>query len=131
MTANEPQLLAQAFYTLTFQSACAAILTFTSIGAASTAFIATLGPKTGLRTMVISRYSVGYIGGSIFAILNILTQLGFSVTAVILGGQTLTNVSDGKLPLEASIFLVGVVALILCFVGYNGTSSHFSPVLVV
>ena len=47
---------------------------------------------------------------------------GFSCTAVILGGQTLTNVSNGKLPLEASIVLVGFVALILCFVGYNGES---------
>lgn len=63
---------------------------------------------------------MGYIGGSIFAFLNIITQLGFSCTAIILGGQTLTNVSEGKLPLEASIVLVGVLALILCFVGYNG-----------
>jgi purine-cytosine permease-like protein len=84
--------------------------------------------------MVITRYSVGFVGGSIFAVLNILTQLGpftvslacahasrlkailalgFSVTAVILGGQTLTNVSDGKLPLAAAVVLVGIVSLIL------------------
>ncbi|WVQ82455.1 hypothetical protein IAT38_004584 [Cryptococcus sp. DSM 104549] len=112
-------LLAQAYYTLSFHSAVAAIVTFTAIGAACCAFVATLGPKTGLRTMVISRYSVGYVGGTIFAIFNILTQLGFSCTAVILGGQTLTNVSDGKLPLEASIVIVGVMGLALCFVGYN------------
>lgn len=65
---------------------------------------------------------MGYVGGSIFSVLNILTQLGFSTTAVILGGQTLTNVSDGKLPLEASIVLVGLVALLLCFFGYEGES---------
>jgi len=116
------QLLAQAYYTLTFHSAVAAIVTFTAIGAACCGFVATLGPKTGLRTMVISRYSVGYVGGTIFAFFNILTQLGFSCTAVILGGQTLTNVSDGKLPLEAAIVIVGVLALILCFVGYDGGS---------
>ncbi|WVQ98391.1 hypothetical protein IAU59_005514 [Kwoniella sp. CBS 9459] len=112
-------LLAQAYYTLTFRSAVAAIVAFTALGAACTSFIATLGPKTGLRTMVITRYSVGFVGATIFSFLNILTQLGFSVTAVILGGQTLTNVSDGKLPLEASIVLVGFLALVLCFVGYN------------
>ena len=39
-----------------------------------TAFIATLGPQTGLRTMVITRYSSGYIGCTIYSILNILTQ---------------------------------------------------------
>ncbi|KAK8858730.1 hypothetical protein IAR55_002959 [Kwoniella newhampshirensis] len=112
-------LLAQAYYTLTFQMAVTCIVVFNIIGAASTAFIATLGPKTGLRTMVISRYSMGYVGGSIFAVLNILTQLGFSATAVILGGQTLTNVSNDKLPLEASIVIVGLLALVLCFIGYN------------
>ncbi|GFZ52283.1 hypothetical protein JCM24511_10056 [Saitozyma sp. JCM 24511] len=112
-------LLAQAYYTLTFHSAVAAIVAFTAIGAACCAFIATLGPKTGLRTMVISRYSVGFVGGSIFSIFNILTQLGFSCTAVILGGQVLTNVSDGKLPLEASIVLVGFIALVLVFIGYE------------
>ncbi|ORX37540.1 cytosine-purine permease [Kockovaella imperatae] len=112
-------LLAQPFYGLSFKSAVACIVTFTAIGAACCGFIATLGPKTGLRTMVISRYSVGFVGATIFAIFNILTQLGFSCTAVILGGQTLTNVSNGKLPLEASIVLVGFTALILCFVGYN------------
>jgi purine-cytosine permease-like protein len=63
---------------------------------------------------------VGFVGGSIFSIFNILTQLGFSCTAVILGGQVLTNVSDGKLPLEASIVLVGFIALVLVFIGYEG-----------
>jgi hypothetical protein len=60
---TRPQLLAQAYYTLTFHSAVAAIVAFTAIGAACCAFIATLGPKTGLRTMVISRYSVGSFSG--------------------------------------------------------------------
>lgn len=67
---------------------------------------------------------VGFVGGSIFSIFNILTQLGFSCTAVILGGQVLTNVSDGKLPLEASIVLVGFIALVLVFIGYEGESAY-------
>ncbi|WVR03012.1 hypothetical protein IAU60_000001 [Kwoniella sp. DSM 27419] len=106
--------------TVPIGSAVAAIVTFTALGSAFTSFIATLGPKTGLRTMVITRYSAGYVGATIFAFLNILTQLGFSVTAVILGGQTLTNVSNDKLPLQAAIVIVGVLALVLCFVGYDG-----------
>jgi len=69
--------------------------------------------------MVISRYSVGFAGGTIFSVLNILTQLGFSCIAVILGGQILTNISNDKLPLEASIVLVGVLAVVVCFIGYD------------
>jgi purine-cytosine permease-like protein len=112
-------MLAQAFFTLTFQNAVACIVVFTALGAACVGFIATLGPQTGMRTMVISRYSMGFVGGSIFSFLNILTQLGFSVTALILGGNVLTNVSDGKLPLEASVVIVGVLSVVLCFFGYN------------
>ncbi len=93
---------------------------FSTIGASCTAFIATLGPKSGLRTIVIARYSVGYVGGAVFGLFNILTELGFSCIAVILGGQVLTHVSDGKLPVEASIVIVGILGLVLCFVGYNG-----------
>ena len=113
------QMLAQAFFTLTFRNAVACIVVFTAIGSATVGFIATLGPQTGMRTMVISRYSMGMVGGAIFSLLNILTQLGFSVTAVILGGNVLTNVSNDKLPLEASVVIVGVLSVVLCFFGYN------------
>ena len=54
--------------------AIAVIMCFGALGATATAFIATLGPQTGMRTMIISRYSSGYIGGTIYSILNILTQ---------------------------------------------------------
>lgn len=117
--ATDTQLLAQAFFGLSFRMAVCANVVFTAVGAACCAYIATLGPQTGLRTIVLSRYSVGFVGGTLFAILNILTQLGFSCTAVILGGQTLTNVSSQKIPLEASIVIVGFLALLLCFVGYQ------------
>ena len=54
--------------------AVATILCFGALGAVMTAFISTLGPKTGLRTMIITRFSSGYIGCTIYSILNILTQ---------------------------------------------------------
>ncbi|KDQ63006.1 hypothetical protein JAAARDRAFT_119103 [Jaapia argillacea MUCL 33604] len=112
-------VLAQEFYTLTFAHAVATILCFGALGAIATAFIATLGPRTGLRTMVITRFSSGYVGGTIYSILNILTQLGFSTTAVILGGQTLASINPGTLPLTVGIVIIGLCSLIPCFIGYN------------
>ncbi|KAI0778628.1 cytosine-purine permease [Trametes elegans] len=111
--------LGQAFFTLTLPHAIATILCFGALGGIATAFISTLGPKTGLRTMAITRFSSGYVGGIIYSILNILTQLGFSVSAVILGGQTLASVNPGTLPLVVGIILIGVLSLIPCFIGYN------------
>lgn len=105
---------------------------------------------------MISRYSAGYYGGAIFAFLNILTrqsclarpfpstpgltdsfslrvEMGFSVTCVILGGQTLANIND-KLPLTAGIIIVAVchtrfrpgsLIYVNIFVRAIGTISHY------
>ncbi|KAF9067130.1 cytosine-purine permease [Rhodocollybia butyracea] len=110
--------LAQSLFTLSFGQvdACATILCFGALGAVFTSGIATLGPKTGLRTMVITRFSSGYIGGIFYSILNILTQLGFATTCVILGGQTLAAVRPGTLSLEGGVAIVAVLSVIPCFV---------------
>ncbi|KZS97320.1 cytosine-purine permease [Sistotremastrum niveocremeum HHB9708] len=112
-------ILAQTLFTLTFPHAVACILTFGVIGAALCSFIATLGPQTGLRSLMISRFSVGHIGGTIFSGLNILTQLGFATSAVILGGQTLAAINPGTLPLAWGCVIIAVGSLVPCFVGYN------------
>ena len=46
-------------------------------------------------------------------------RLGFSVTAVILGGQTLASVNPGTLPLVVGIIIIGILSLIPCFIGYH------------
>jgi NCS1 nucleoside transporter family len=111
-------LLAQAFYTLTYQHSIATIFGFSAIGSATVAFIATLGPMTGLRTMVISRYAGGYCMGTVFALANILTQLGFSVIAVILGGSLLNSVNH-KFPLVVAVIIIGILSVLICFIGYS------------
>jgi purine-cytosine permease-like protein len=53
-------------------------------------------------------------------IISLITpRLGFSTTAVILGGQTLANINPGSLPLVVGIIIIGVCCLIPCFIGYN------------
>jgi len=47
---------------------------FGTLGSIFAALVATLGPKTGLRTMVITRFSSGHVGGVLYSILNILTS---------------------------------------------------------
>ncbi|KAG1723685.1 permease for cytosine/purines, uracil, thiamine, allantoin-domain-containing protein [Suillus lakei] len=112
-------VLAQSNFTLSFGNSVATILCFGALGAVATAFIATLGPITGLRTMVITRFSSGYLGCTIYSALNILTQLGFATTTVILGGQMLSNINPGTLPSVVGIIIIGVCSLIPCFIGYN------------
>ncbi|EJD03007.1 uncharacterized protein FOMMEDRAFT_156365 [Fomitiporia mediterranea MF3/22] len=119
LTAIPVGTLAQGLFTLTFPHAVATILCFGALGAAASAFVATLGPKTGMRTMIITRYSSSLIGCTIYSILNILTQLGFATTCLILGGQTLASINPGTLPLTVAIIIIAVGSLIPCLVGYN------------
>ncbi|THH15143.1 hypothetical protein EW146_g5289 [Bondarzewia mesenterica] len=113
-------VLAQEFYTLTMPHAIATIMCFGALGGVATAFIATLGPQTGLRTMIITRFSSGYVGGIIYSILNILTQLGFSTTAVILAGQTLASINPGTLPLVVGIIIIVLFIVMLFLWGLGG-----------
>ncbi|KAF8191258.1 permease for cytosine/purines, uracil, thiamine, allantoin-domain-containing protein [Pholiota molesta] len=112
-------VLAQPLFALSLPIAAATILCFGALATCLVSFIATLGPKTGLRTMIIARFSSGYVGGAIYSILNIITELGFSVLCVVLGGQALVAVNPGTLPLGGGIVIVGVLSLIPCFIGYD------------
>lgn len=51
------------------------IIGFTILGCFTTAFCAILGPKLGLRQMVISRFSFGWWGAVVLSLLNIITQV--------------------------------------------------------
>ncbi|KIJ26606.1 hypothetical protein M422DRAFT_272301 [Sphaerobolus stellatus SS14] len=111
-------MLGQETFTLTFDHTVATALGFAIIGCSCAGFIGTLGPQLGMRTMIITRYAFGYWGATIISLLNALTQLGFSVIAVILAGQLLHNLNN-KLPLAVGIVIIGILSVTICFFGYN------------
>lgn len=111
-------MLAQPIFTLTFAHTVATTIGFAIIGCITVAFIATLGPRFGMRTMVITRYSYGYWGGTLISFLNVLTQIGFSVIAVILAGQVFHEVNH-NMPLVVGVILIGVISVLICFIGYD------------
>ncbi|KIJ48310.1 hypothetical protein M422DRAFT_777841 [Sphaerobolus stellatus SS14] len=67
-------MLGQQTFTLTFDRAVATAIRFAVIGCCCLGFISTLRPQLGMRTMVVTRYSFGYWGATIIAVLNVLTQ---------------------------------------------------------
>ncbi|KAF8507739.1 permease for cytosine/purines, uracil, thiamine, allantoin-domain-containing protein [Gautieria morchelliformis] len=111
-------MLAQQIFTLTFPHAVGVIVGFATIGSTAAAFVAMLGPRFGMRTMVITRYAFGYWGATFVCLLNILTELGFSVIAVILAGQVLHNVNP-HMPLVVGVILIGLISVLICFIGYD------------
>ena len=102
-------LAKQAFF-LGFWDSLVVILVFNALGVLSPAFLATLGPRLGLRQMTISRFSFGWFGGIIMGLFNIGACLGWSAVNVVVGGQLVTALACGNtLPEKCAVPVLGVM----------------------
>jgi len=95
------------------------ILFFNFIGMIPPAYMATLGPKTGLRTICFTRYTFGWYGAMFLACVNVISCLGWSMVNSIVGGQVILSVSDGKCPLAVGVILIAIVSLLIALFGYK------------
>ncbi|KAG1729730.1 cytosine-purine permease [Suillus lakei] len=82
------------------------------------AFFAVFGPKLGMRAMVQARFSWGYFGAIIPAVLNIFSLEGFLVLNCIIGGQTIASLSS-HLDDTLGIVIIGIISLVVTFCGYR------------
>ena len=96
-----------------------AILFFNLIGALAPALIIGLGPKLGLRTMTIPRYSFGWWPTKVLAFVNLIAQLGWALVNNLAGSQLLYDVSDEKLPLSIAVLIVSIASFIIGLFGYR------------
>jgi purine-cytosine permease-like protein len=95
------------------------LLFFNLIGAIPPAYIATFGPKLGLRTMVINRYSFGWWPSKLVAFLNGVNMLGWSMVNTIAGAVILYDVGQEKLPLAVAVLILGILAILISITGYE------------
>ncbi|QPG72961.1 hypothetical protein FOA43_000265 [Brettanomyces nanus] len=86
-------------------------------GALVAAFTSTLGPKSGLRQMVGSRFFFGWYFSRFCSLLNFISVCGFSVINCVFGGQILNAISHGKCPIEIGIVIISVLSGIVAIVG--------------
>jgi hypothetical protein len=96
-----------------------AILVGDIIGSIGPAVLITLGPKTGLRCMTLTRYSFGIIPGGFLAFLNVLTCIGWSMVNTMAGAQAFYAMTNTKLPLVVCILILAIGAFIVSFLGYK------------
>ena len=66
---------------LSLNQSVAAAFVGTVVGSLCTAFTGTLGPKTGLRMVAVSRYSFGFWGAKLCSVLNVIIGCGFAGTS--------------------------------------------------
>lgn len=106
-------------YGLSLRDSSLVILFFTLLSTVAPAYLATLGPKTGMRQMIQARYSFGRYLVSVPVILNLATLTGFIIIICVVGGQCLSAISEGSLTPNAGIVIIALLGLLISFCGFR------------
>ncbi len=111
--------LAKSVFTLGFWDSILAILLFNILGTLPVAILSTLGPRLGLRQMIISRFSFGWFGAALMALFNVVACIGWSAVNVIVGGQLIEVLSKGAIPRQVAILVIAMLTTIISVYGYR------------
>ncbi|OBA23879.1 hypothetical protein METBIDRAFT_35864 [Metschnikowia bicuspidata var. bicuspidata NRRL YB-4993] len=87
------------------------------VGCLIAAYCSLMGPRSGCRQMVTARFLFGWWMVKFVAFIGIVGGIGWSVVNCIVGGQVLSSVSDGRVPLVASIVIIAVLTLCITIGG--------------
>jgi hypothetical protein len=96
---------------LDFKSCALVIIIFTFVMCIPASWLATHGPRTGMRQMVQARYSMGYYPTMIIGGANCLTFIGYLALQSILGGQCLSIASEADMTWTVGIVVVTVICV--------------------
>jgi len=106
-------------YGLSTRDSCLVIFFINILSTIPPAYYTTLGPKLGLRQMILARYSFGQYFVIPIVVINVVGLLGFNIINSILGAQTLSSITDGRMSWTVGIVIIAVVALVISFMGYT------------
>ncbi|KAG1868500.1 cytosine-purine permease, partial [Suillus subluteus] len=107
-----------AFFSMGVRDSLAIIIVVNLVCCLLPGFFAVFGPKLGMRAMVQARFSWGYFGAIVPAVLNAFSLEGFLILNCIIGGQTIASLSS-QLNDTLGIVILGIVSLIVTFCGYR------------
>ena len=82
------------------------IVVFNVLGVLPVAFLSTLGPKTGLAQMPLSRFRSGFQGAKLPAIFNALACIGWSAVNAVIGSSLIVAWSAGTIPQWAALLFL-------------------------
>ncbi|MCJ1308917.1 hypothetical protein MMC25_002572 [Agyrium rufum] len=103
-------MLAPTTFALSFRDAALCAVFGSLIGSVPVAYIATWGPISGNRAMVVSRYVFGWWPNKLVVVLNIIVLLGYALINCVVAGQILSAVSpDRSMSVVVGIVIVAVI----------------------
>ncbi|EIW69982.1 hypothetical protein TREMEDRAFT_38649 [Tremella mesenterica DSM 1558] len=95
------------------------IFFFNALTALIPAFMSTFGPKLGLRQMTVSRFSWGFWGAKLVALLNCIACVGWSIVNTIAGAQALETVADYHISAAVGVVIIALATLVIGLCGYK------------
>ncbi len=107
-----------AFFGLGFWGSVLVIVIFTVLGVLPVAFLSTLGPKTGLAQMPLSRFAFGLQGAKLPAIFNALACIGWSAVNALIGSQIIVTWSANTIPQWVALLFLAIVTTAVSVFGY-------------
>ena len=72
-----------------------------------------------MRAIVTSRYSFGFWGAKLCAVLNVLVAGGFAVVNCVVVGQILSAVSDYTISITVGIVIIAIISYIISVFGFR------------
>lgn len=82
------------------------------LGCAVAAYCSIMGPMSGCRQMVGARFLFGWWAVKAVCVASIVGVMGWSVVNCVVGGQILSAMSEGKVPLIVAIVVIAVTSLL-------------------
>ncbi|KAJ3063999.1 hypothetical protein HDU98_000271, partial [Podochytrium sp. JEL0797] len=126
-------LAVDVFY-MGFKDALATIFFFNLASSLCVSLFATFGPKTGMRQMVLTRYSFGFYGTMLIALINIVIAIGWSTVNVVVGGQVIHGINE-SIPIWGGVVMIAFLTTLVALFGYHIIHKYdkfaFLPVAIV
>ncbi|EME43069.1 hypothetical protein DOTSEDRAFT_173699 [Dothistroma septosporum NZE10] len=119
LTANHVALglLGPSVYGLSFLDSALCAVFGVMVGSACTGYIATFGPQSGCRSMIIARYSMGWWPSRLCALLNLVIMFGYGMIDTVVGGQMLSAVAGGHLSVAVGVIIVAIISWAITVIG--------------
>ncbi|KAL8874690.1 MAG: hypothetical protein Q9174_000030 [Haloplaca sp. 1 TL-2023] len=105
------------------------------LGVAAPAYMATFGPESGNRAMILSRFFFGYWPSKISAVFNLIQQIGFGIIGCIVAGQIISAVNGNGLTIAVGCIIAALCIGLLATFGISVLHTYeryaFIPQLIV
>ncbi|KAL3480150.1 hypothetical protein BJX99DRAFT_267108 [Aspergillus californicus] len=104
---------------LSFRDAALCAVAGNLLGCIAIGYMCTWGPKSGHRTLIVSRYLMGFNPSKFCCFLNVLTNLGYGMMSAMVGGQLLSKLSGGAVSVVIGIIIVALASLVVATFGMH------------